>query len=326
MRLLLADAARTVKASNSSADPTPGMRHSQERQSERQLYLPSKPNSVRFAVIGDSGTGESKQYEVAEEMAAYRREFPFDFVTMLGDNIYGGHAEADFRAKFEEPYKALLQAGVKFYASLGNHDDPNERYYKFFNMDGRRYYTYGKGNVRFFALDSNYMDPKQLDWLEEELHRSGSQWKICYFHHPLYSDGKFHGADTDLRARLQPLFLKYGVNVVLSGHEHIYERLKARGGIYYFVLGNTGELRHNGLRRSDQTAAGFDADRSFMLVEISGDRFYFQTVSRRGETVDHGMLERQTSPARSARVKPWHLPTVGTPGFSSGLWPHQPRQ
>src|SRR5207248_2202115 len=83
------------------------------------LRLPLESNSVRFAVIGDSGTGEREQYDVAQLMESYRKVVKFDFVIMLGDNIYGGHRAIDFQKKFEEPYKPLLDAGVKFYASLG---------------------------------------------------------------------------------------------------------------------------------------------------------------------------------------------------------------
>ena len=88
---------------------------------------------------------------------------------------------------------------MKFYAALGNHDDPNQRFYKPFNMNGERYYSFKpqQGSVRFFALDSNYMDKAQLDWLEKELAASGSDWKICFFHHPLYSSGDKHGSDVD---------------------------------------------------------------------------------------------------------------------------------
>src|SRR5581483_9068719 len=170
------------------------------------LKLPLKNSSVRFAVIGDSGTGNKEQYEVARQMDAYRQSVKFDFVIMLGDNIYGGHSPRDFAQKFELPYKPLLDAGVKFYASLGNHDDPNiERLYKPFNMNGERYHTFRRGDVQFFALDSNYMDAKQLSWLEDNLRSSHARWKICYFHHPLYNDGKSHGPDLDLRSQLTPL-------------------------------------------------------------------------------------------------------------------------
>ena len=109
---------------------------------DQDLTLPLKPGSVRFAVIGDMGTGEPPQYELAGKLIEYRQKFPFEFVIMLGDNLYGGDAPADYANKFERPYKLLLDAGVPFYAALGNHDKPNERFYKSFNMNGQQYYTY----------------------------------------------------------------------------------------------------------------------------------------------------------------------------------------
>lgn len=257
-----------------------------------EITLPLVPKSVRFAVIGDNGTGETPQYNVARQMEECRQKVGFDFVLMLGDNIYGGHSPADFQRKFEDPYKPLLDAGVKFYASLGNHDNPNERFYKPFNMGGKRYYSFKHGNAEFFALDSNYMDPQQLNWLKDSLASSGAAWKICYFHHPLYSDAKFHGPDLDLRALLVPIFTADGVQVVLSGHEHVYERFKPILGIYYFVLGNAGELRRHDLRPSPETAKGFDTGRGFMMMEIAGDQLYFQTVSSTGRTVDSGTIQR----------------------------------
>ena len=235
------------------------------------LQLPLQPQSVRFAVIGDSGTGAVEQYQVAQEMEKSRQRVGFDFVIMLGDNIYGGKDQQSFARKFDLPYKPLLDAGVKFYASLGNHDDPSEGLYAPFNMGGKRYYSFKRNDVAFFVLDSNYMDRVQLNWLEQQLQTSGSAWKICYFHHPLYSGARAHGADVDLRTLLEPLFEKYGVNVVFSGHDHVYERLQPKNGIYYFVLGNSGQLRFHDLRHSPDLAAGFDTDRDFMLVEIAGE-------------------------------------------------------
>jgi predicted phosphodiesterase len=257
------------------------------------VRLPLEPKSVRFAVIGDSGTGEHAQYEVADKMELYRQKVQFDFVIMLGDNIYGGHRPHDFKKKFELPYHALLDAGVKFYASLGNHDNPDERLYKPFNMGGQRYYTFNKGDVEFFVLDSNYMDPAQLSWLEENLKKSKAEWKIAYFHHPLYSNGRTHGSDLDLRSRLGPLFREYGVNAVFSGHEHVYERVRPEDSIYYFILGNSGKLMTHDFRSSEGMEKGFDTDLSFMLVEIASDELHFQTISRRGETIDSGSVNRQ---------------------------------
>jgi predicted phosphodiesterase len=252
--------------------------------------LPLKSKSVRFAVIGDNGTGEKGQYQVARQMAKFHEKVGFEFVIMLGDNIYGGSSPGDYKRKFEDPYKPLLDAGVKFYASLGNHDNPNERFYKLFNMNEKRYYSFHSGNTAFLALDSNYMDPAQIEWLTSELQKSNAQWKFCFFHHPLYSDGRFHGPDLDLRERLEPIFDKNGVDVVFSGHEHIYERIKPRNGIHYFVLGNSGELRRHGVRDSSESAKSFDTDRTFMMVEISGDELFFQTVSASGETIDSGSI------------------------------------
>jgi len=258
-----------------------------------EFKFPVKSGSVRFAAIGDMGTGESPQYEVAQQMLKAHEAFPFEFVIMLGDNIYGGSTPADFDKKFAVPYKPLLDAGVKFYASLGNHDNTNERFYQPFNMNGESYYTYKKGNARFFVLNSNYMDPKQLAWLEGQLKDAGNGgWKICYFHHPLYSSGQFHGPSLDLRKLLEPLFVKYGVDVVYSGHDHVYERNRPQQGIYYFMEGASGELRPGNLAHTAITEKGFDTDRSFVLSEIAGDDMYFETISRTGETIDSGVIHR----------------------------------
>jgi hypothetical protein len=94
----------------------------------QDFQLPNAAGSTKFAVIGDAGTGERHQYEVGVQMARLHDTFPFSFVIMLGDNIYGGQKPADFARKFEQPYKPLLAAGVRFFASLGNHVDQNNRF------------------------------------------------------------------------------------------------------------------------------------------------------------------------------------------------------
>ena len=261
------------------------------------LRLPLKDGSVRWAVIGDNGTGEGPELDIARQMQHYWTKVKFDFVTMNGDNIYGGHSPHDFRVKFEEPYKALLDEGVKFYASLGNHDDPQiEINYKPYNMNGNHFYTFSKKNIDFFVLDSNYMTPQQLSWLEDKLKGSNAKWKIAYFHHPLYTCAKFHGPDVDLRNQLMPLFTKYGVNVVWSGHEHVYERIKPQQDIYFFLEGDSGQLRYHNIRSAcDIDQVGFDTDRTFMLVEVDGDQLYFQAISRSGATIDSGQLTLQNS-------------------------------
>jgi hypothetical protein len=260
----------------------------------QNITLPNQADSLRFAVIGDSGTGSDSQYRVAEVLTASRAKFPYEFVLMMGDNLYYGSGEKDYKKKFELPYKALLDTGIKFYATLGNHDNSNERFYKPFNMNGERYYTFKpKPGVRIFSLDSNYMDQPQLQWLEKELAASGSDWKIMFFHHPLYSSGGAHGSDVQLREQLEPLFLKYGVDAVFSGHEHFYERIKPQKGIYYFISGGAAKLRDGDVKKSGLTAKSFDTGYHFMLLELTKDVLHFQVISDRAQTVDSGALDRK---------------------------------
>jgi predicted MPP superfamily phosphohydrolase len=259
------------------------------------LTLPNRSDSLRFAVLGDFGTASREQYELAAQMKRAHDVFPFELVTLVGDNLYGSERPQDFSKKFEVPYKPLLDAGVKFYASLGNHDAREQRYYKLFNMDGKLYYSFkAKQNVRFFALESTYMDPQQVAWLEKELKESTEAWKIPYFHHPPYSSGDRHGSDQRLREVLEPLFLKYNVTVVLTGHDHFYERTKPQKGIVYFVCGSGGQLRKGNIdRESGLTAAGNDTDRVFLVAEINGNQMSFNAVSRAGRIVDSGVITRR---------------------------------
>jgi len=258
--------------------------------------VPNRKDSLKFAAIGDMGTGDKPQYEIGAQLNAWHGKFPFDTVIMLGDNLYGSQRPRDFVDKFENPYKPLLDAGVKFYAALGNHDNQTNRFYKPWNMNGERYYAFSKKNVKFFVLDSDYMDPKQLQWIETELKNARDDWKIVYFHHPLYSSGGRHGSEVDLRVTLEPLFVKYGVNVVYSGHDHIYERVKPQKGIYYFVAGSSGQLRGGDLKKSAITETGYDQDQVFMLNEIDKDELFFQAITRSGKTIDAGIITRQAKP------------------------------
>jgi predicted MPP superfamily phosphohydrolase len=268
----------------------------------QDVRLPLQKDSLKFAIIGDSGTGGSEQLEVARQLVVFRAKFPFEFAIMLGDNLYGKERPDDYADKFERPYKPLLDAGVKFYAALGNHDDPTQRFYKPFNMNGERYYSFRpKQGVRFFALDSNVMDQKQLDWLEKELTASGSDWKICFFHHPPYSSGGQHGSNVNLREQLEPLFVKHGVSVVFTGHEHFYERIKPQKGITYFIAGSSAKLRRGDIGRSELTAKGFDDGYTFMLAEIVDDELHFQTISQKGQTIDAGTIRRREQDTTAAR-------------------------
>lgn len=241
---------------------------------------------LAFAAIGDSGTGGAEQYAVARAMEQAYATTPFELVLMLGDNFYGG---VDYVKKFETPYGKLLTQGVSFFAALGNHDNGKsnlETGYAKFNMGGRRYYTFTRNGTdeqplaQFFALDSAQMDAAQVAWLEQTLSQSTARWKIAFFHHPLYSSGKTHGADLKLRAQLEPLFVKHNVQLVLNGHEHFYERLKPQNGVQYFISGAAGKLRRNNIKREDPALAfGNDQAQHFMLFEINANELTFRAIS-----------------------------------------------
>jgi len=269
------------------------------------LTLPNARSSIKFAVIGDSGRGSKEQHDVAARMNEYRARFDYKFVIMVGDNIYEGAAsEDDYRLKFEEPYRALLGAGVKLYASPGNHDDTNEIFYKPFNMDGHRYYTFvppvdpltrWDTRVRFFALDSTYVTREQVQWFDRESTQSKADWKIAFLHHPLYTSGRYGLAARAIRFGLESSFVSGGVNVVFSGHEHIYERAELQQGILYFISGGAGSLREGDAAASPIIARAYDRDYHFMLVEIDDDNLSFQAINRVGVTVDAGTLRRPTA-------------------------------
>jgi predicted phosphodiesterase len=267
----------------------------QAYEAESAVALPNKDGSLKFSILGDFGSGAKSQYQLAEQMISLHGRFKYDLVVLVGDNLYGSERPQDFQTKFETPYKPLLDAGVKFYAALGNHDAREQRYYKPFNMDGKLYYAYSpKPNISFFALDSTYPVPEQIEWIEKELAASKHDWKIVFFHHPLYSSGDRHGSDTRLREVLEPMFVKYNVSVVLTGHDHFYERVKPQKGITYFVVGSGGQLRSGNIDKgSGITAKGFDTDLVFMAAEIDGDQMYFNAISRTGQIVDSGVVTRR---------------------------------
>jgi len=276
-----------------------------------QLALPNNDRSIKFAIIGDSGRGDRPQHEIAAQMVAYRQRFDYKFVLMAGDNIYEGPATGeDYRLKFEEPYQPLLDAGVKFYAALGNHDDTNQIFYKPFNMDGHRYYTFvppvdpitrWDTRVRFFALDSTYLSFEQIRWFEKEVTESRAEWKIAFLHHPLYTSGRYTLAARGIRLALESAFVNGGVDVVFSGHEHLYERAELQRGILYFITGGAGSLRAGDAAPSPVVARSYDQDYHFMLAEISDDGFFFQAINRLGVTVDAGSLRRPTADTTDRR-------------------------
>jgi 3',5'-cyclic AMP phosphodiesterase CpdA len=259
-------------------------------------------NRVRFPVIGDWGTGDSDQTGIAKQMfSAYQRS-PFDFVIAAGDNIYPNGSGRYFSKHFEQPFASLLKEKVCFHAVLGNHDVQEGRQdqcqYPLFNMGGRNYFTmkHGDGLLELLMLDSTDCDKTQMGWVEEQLKASTARWKIAVLHHPLYSSGNRHGSDLKLRAKLEPLFVRYGVSAVFSGHDHIYERTKPQQGISYFVTGAAGKTRRGGVDlKSPFREVSYDEDNHFMVLEAEHDQISFQAISETGSVIDQGIITRPAS-------------------------------
>ena len=252
---------------------------------------------VRFAVIGDWGTGCDEQAGLSKTMINTHAKSAFDFVLAAGDNIYPNGSGRYFGKKFEEPFSKLIDDKVNFYAVLGNHDIEDGRQdqvsYPLFNMSGKNYYTVSKGDglVDFFMLDTTDFHQAQAFWLENALKSSTAKWKIALYHHPLYSSGKKHGSDENLRRKIEPMFVKYGVKVAFAGHDHMYERTILQQGVQHFVTGAGGKMRRGGIKKdSGITAASFSEDNHFMVIEVDDKTVSFQAICERGNVVDNGVL------------------------------------
>jgi hypothetical protein len=259
------------------------------------LAMPQVRGGTVFAIMGDSGSGDRAQQAVAQAMLTYfntARRFPY--VLMLGDNLY----DDDYVNEFSVPYKPLLDRGVKFYATLGNHDRDLEIHFKPFNMNDVDRYSFDQGNARFSVLNSNHpADPAQLRWLDTVYTDAGTKWRIAFFHHPLYSSGQHANESREvIRPALEPALLRNHVNVVFSGHEHLYERIKPQHGITYFVSGGGGRYLYD-YKPSDFDEVGL-SQHHYLVIEIAGDRLFFEAITHAQELIDCGVLYRTEDAAQ----------------------------
>lgn len=204
-----------------------------------------------FAVIGDGGDGGEEQRAVAGLLERMRP----DFVLHTGDVVYESGAERDYGPHFFRPYRKVI-GGVPFFPALGNHDVKTEDgapYLENFYLPSdnpqntERYYSFDWGNAHFVALDSElYYDDgagspeEQKAWLKRDLAATRKPWKFVFFHRPPYSSSR-HGSDERIRADLEPVFDRYGVDVVFNGHDHDYERTVPIRGVTYVVTGGGGK-------------------------------------------------------------------------------------
>lgn len=272
------------------------------------------PPLLQFIAVGDVGTGEQAQYDVAQAMLHFHQHHPFPFVLLAGDNIYNGGEIERIGQVFEQPYQDLLQQRVKFHAILGNHDvmfnqGQDQIRYPGFNMQGR-YYTFTQGPVQFFALDTNPGShwSAQLQWFERELAQSYTDWKVVLGHHPIYASG-LHSIKQRLAKQLgpllgqakvypgladqlTPLFAKYGVQLYINGHEHHYERTYAIAGTTYLTCGIGARLRPTG---SSTWTAFANSQLGFAAIDVYTDQLIIKGIGVNGTPFDQGRVTRHFS-------------------------------
>jgi 3',5'-cyclic AMP phosphodiesterase CpdA len=281
--------------SNSSSDGA----NASEQERVSAVAIPKSKLLQRFAVIADTGTSSKNQYAVGRAMTRYHEQNPFDTVLMVGDNIYNNGEISKIKDVFELPYADLLSRKVKFYAALGNHDvrtDNGDRQVEYpqFNMQGKHYYTHGRGDVKFFVLETSSLvdrqSPervKQLDWLDRELAASKAKWNIVYGHHNIYSAGVYK-IDAAMKADVAPILKKHKVRLWINGHDHNYQRSKPIDGTTYLVCGGGGA----GLYpvQAQSWTAFAQSVHSFGIVEVYQDQILLTGINSKGETIDRGLV------------------------------------
>jgi 3',5'-cyclic AMP phosphodiesterase CpdA len=244
--------------------------------------------TVRLAAVGDIGTGDAEERASADAIKAIPGRY--DGLVLLGDNVYPSGDPTRIPATVFGPFREALAEGTDLIAVLGNHDvmhGNGPRQVAALGMPGR-WYAWHRGPVLLIVLDSNRPDdPAQLTWLERTLSTATEPWRIVALHHPPCSTG-WHGASLDVRQAFQPLFDRYGVELVLAGHEHDYQRFKPIHGITYIVSGAGAEIRRTS--RGSLTAESWSMQH-FVDIEIWCDHLELQAVGQDGLVYDHSTLK-----------------------------------
>jgi 3',5'-cyclic AMP phosphodiesterase CpdA len=257
----------------------------------------SSPSRVRFAAIGDNGSGGRQAMAVATQMARTYEAAPFGLVALLGDICYYGNFVDRYDHVFRRPMGPLIDAGVSFELAIGNHDaglrhsdEGSEEIEAELRLLGTpsRYYRTTHGPVDLFYVDSSRPgafgpdSATQWEWLDDALSDASSQWRVVCLHHPLYSSGR-HGSTLAARERLEPILRRHHVDLVLAGHDHHYERTHPIDGITYVVSG--GGCKTTRVSRSDFTAVAASV-LQFLLVDVDDDRLSARCVGVDGTVID----------------------------------------
>lgn len=252
---------------------------------EASVLDPGRPPETRLAVAGDVGTGGSIEYRTATVAATREEAQEFDALLLLGDNVYENGDPSDVGRTVLDPFDQVLDGGTDLVAVLGNHDirDGNGPAQAEALGMPERWYETRFGDARIIALDSNQPeDSDQLRWLETALQDRTPEWTIVIMHHPAYSAG-WHGSERSVQTNFVPLFEEYGVDLVLSGHDHDYQRSKPINGVTYVVTGAAAKLRETGAE--DFTAVSWSTY-SFVELNVYPGRLEGVAIDHDGRAID----------------------------------------
>jgi 3',5'-cyclic AMP phosphodiesterase CpdA len=249
---------------------------------------------VRFAVVGDVGTGDADEIATATAVDELEGTDEYDALLMLGDNVYDDGDPSQVDRTVFEPFADVLDGPTELLAVLGNHDVDNghgDAQAAALGMPARWYAT-SFGDTLVVSLDSTRPDdPDQLAWLTDTLAASSATWKIATMHHPPYSGG-YHGSSEDVRGAFSPLFERYGVQLVLAGHDHDYQRSEVINGITYVVSGGAAKLRDT--RKADFSVEAWSVFH-FVDIAVWSDRLQLRAVDQAGDVFDDVVIPVRTS-------------------------------
>jgi predicted phosphodiesterase len=255
----------------------------------------------RFAVFGDSGSGKSAQYELAKII----EQHDVDLILHTGDVVYFEGRDEAYREKFYLPYKKLLER-IPIFPVLGNHDYETRNGQawldNFFLPGAERFYSFDYANARFIALDSRGIDAASVRWLEEALAKTDKTWKFVFFHEPPFSNKDDRTGSAGARNGWLPLFEKYKVDVVFSGHDHLYTRFKARRGVTYIVEGLGGYSSDKIYKDAANVAVTDNSDNGFGLVEVAGAKLIFRHITAGRKTLDNFTIVKQPTVSAVAQI------------------------
>lgn len=254
---------------------------------------PYEPHSsapvLHIAASGDIGDSGVPLDRTAAAMAAITAEEPYDVLWLLGDNVYPSGDPARLDEIVFTPFAPVLDAGADLLAILGNHDVSRGRGDEQLTALGMesRWWQRRYGDVLLIGLDSNDTgNEQQRAWLEQTLRDTDARWKIVGLHHPPYSSG-YQGSNRASREVFAPLFERYGVQLVLSGHDHDYQRSVPIGGVTYIVTGAGAGTRRTG--EADFTAAAW-ATYHFTDIAVFADRIEVRAVDQEQRVFDEVTL------------------------------------